>query len=258
MAEEPEVVTGPDETGPQSPGGFDLGTVINQAKQVITDPAGFYRAMPKEGGFSEPVIFGLVMAAIAGAVVAVLSIIGLTGIGAGGLAAIIVLPIGTLIGGFIAAAFLFVVWKLMGSPENYQTAYRCVVYSYAILPVLALFSIIPYIGTVIRVVWGSWLMITASVEVHGRVRQTSLIVFGILGILMLITGLSGERAQRKMESVMEENAARMQEQFKGLEQLGIDQDGEIDPEKAGRAVGDFIRGMQEAAEGVEEESDAGK
>lgn len=258
MAEEPEVVTGPDETGPQSPRGFDLGTVIDQAKQVITDPAGFYRAMPKEGGFSEPVIFGLVMAAIAGAVVAVLSIIGLTGIGAGGLAAIIVLPIGTLIGGFIAAAFLFVVWKLMGSPENYQTAYRCVVYSYAILPVLALFSIIPYIGTVIRVVWGSWLMITASVEVHGRVRQTSLIVFGILGILMLITGLSGERAQRKMESVMEENAARMQEQFKGLEQLGIDEDGEIDPEKAGRAVGDFIRGMQEAAEGVEEESDAGK
>ena len=240
---------------PQQQGGFDLGTVIDQAKQVITDPTGFYRAMPKDGGYSEPVIFGLVMGALTGVVFGVLSIIGLTGAGAAGFGAIIVVPIGVLIGGFIAGAILFVIWKLMGSPESYQTAYRCVVYSYAIMPVLAIFSIIPYIGTIVRVAWGTWLMIIARVEVHGRARQTANIVFGILAALLLVTGLSGERAQRNMEAVMEEKAEQFEEQFQSLEQLGIGEDGQIDPEKAGRAVGDFIRGMQEAAEGIEQEAD---
>jgi len=238
----------------QATQGFDLGTVIDQARQVITDPAGFYRAMPRDGGFSEPVIFGLVMAAASGIVFALLSLLGLTGAGAGGLAAIFILPIGALIGSFIGAAILFVIWKLMGSPQSYQCAYRCVVYSYAILPVLALLSIIPYIGTIVRVVWGSWLMITASVEVHRRERQTSLIVFGILGFLAIVTGISGERAQRNMQSAMEERAERVEQQLQGLEQLGIDEDGQIDPEKAGRALGEFLRGMQEAAEGMEEEA----
>lgn len=257
MTEEQQPVA-TDDDSPDTPDGFNLRTVVEQAKQVITNPAGFYRSMSRDGGFSEPIIFGLVMAAIAGAVFGVLSIIGLTGAGFAGVAAIIVLPIGTLLGSFIAAAILFVIWKLMGSPENYQTAYRCVVYSYAILPVLALFSIIPYVGTVIRVAWGTWLMFTASVEVHGRARQTALIVFGILGILALSAGLSAERTQRKMQSAMEENAVQLGEQLRSLEQLGIDEDGQVDPEKAGRAMGEFLRGMQEAAEGIEEDSAAEK
>jgi hypothetical protein len=165
---------------------FALGKVIEQAKQVITDPAGFYRAMPREGGYREPVTFTLVMAAIAGGIFALLSIIGLTGAGFGGVVAIIVLPIALLIGGFIAAAVFFVIWKLMGSTQDYQAAYRCVAYSYAIFPVAILISVIPYVGALVRTVWGIWLLVTASVEVHGRQQRTALIVFGILGVLPLL------------------------------------------------------------------------
>ena len=52
--------------------------------------------------------------------------------------------------------------------------------------------------------------------------------------------------------------AKFEQQLKSLEQLGVDEEGQIDPEKAGRAMGEFIRGMQQAAEGMEEESDAKK
>jgi len=231
---------------------FGLGKVIEQAKQVITDPAGFYRAMPRDGGYSEPVIFTLVMAAIAGAVFALLSIIGLTGAGFGGVAAIIVLPIAMLIGGFIAGAVLFVIWKLMGSPQNYQTAYRCVAYSYAIFPVVTLFIVIPYVGTLVRTAWGIWLMVIASVEVHGRQQRTALIVFGILGVLSLFGGLSSERAQRQMQDVLDRNTGQMEQHMRSLEQLGLDENGEIDPEKAGRSVGAFLRGMQEEVEAGQE------
>ena len=52
---------------PPAGGGFNFGTVIAQAQQVITDPSGFYRAMPRTGGYSEPLIFALVMGAWHGA-----------------------------------------------------------------------------------------------------------------------------------------------------------------------------------------------
>ena len=207
---DPQQPETPQAQSPETPEGFDLGTVIEQAKQVITDPANFYRAMPAAGGYREPMIFGLVMAALAGAVFAVLSIIGLTGAGFAGVAAILLAPIGTLLGSFIAAAALFVVWKLMGSPKDYQTAYRCVAYSYAILPVLALLSIIPYLGTFVRVAWSTWLMVTASVTVHGRKRQSTLIVFGILGLIVLSAGLSAEHTQRNMQSSAAKHAAQLE------------------------------------------------
>jgi uncharacterized membrane protein YdjX (TVP38/TMEM64 family) len=40
-----------------------------------------------------------------------------------GFGAIIFMPIAVAIGSFIGAAILFVIWKLMGSQEDYETAY---------------------------------------------------------------------------------------------------------------------------------------
>jgi len=243
--------------GPATATGFDLGTVIAQMQQVITDPTAFYRAMPREGGYSEPIIFALVMGAVSGAVFAVLSIVGLTGAGFAGLAAIIWMPIAMFIASFVGGAIMFVIWKLMGSPRDFQAAYRCVAYSYGIMPVLTIVSIIPYVGTVVRVVWGLWLMLIASVEVHERARQTALIVLGIIGVILLITGLSGERASRQLAASGQQGAAELQRSLQSMQQLGVDEQGQIDPEKAGRALGEFMRGMQEAAEGAQQESSSG-
>ena len=243
----------PETPNPESPssGGFDLGTVITQATQVIRDPVGFYRGMAKGGGYSEPLIFVLVMAVASGVVFGLLSIIGLTGAGAAGLAAIIVMPIGMLIGSFISAGIMFVVWKLMGSPQDYQTAYRCVAYSTAILPIVTVISVIPYLGTIVRTAWTVWLMIIASIEVHGRTRQTATLVLGILGALGLIMGLSGEYTQRNLAAELERNTHELEQRMQSLEQFGVNEDGEVDPEQVGRAVGEFIRGMEEAAREAE-------
>jgi hypothetical protein len=96
---------------------FSIEVVITQIKQIITDPVVFYKNMPKAGGYGKPIIFVLV-STLAGCIVyAGLSIIGWTpgpGIGIG---AIITFPICGLIGSFVFSAILFVIWKLMGSPE---------------------------------------------------------------------------------------------------------------------------------------------
>ncbi|MEM9254942.1 MAG: Yip1 family protein [Pseudomonadota bacterium] len=262
---EPKEHNPPPSTEPEVPSGtppptrssdFDLGTVIAQAKHVLSDPRGFYREMPRSGGYSEPAIFAIIMGVGAGVVFTVLSFLGLTGEGLGGIFAIIVMPIALLIGGFIAAVVLFVIWKLMGTDQSFEASYRCVAYSYAIVPVVTLISIIPYVGTIVRTLWGIWLMIIASVEVHGRKHQTALIVFGVLGFLSLMGGLSAERGGRQFDAAVQDSARQFEQGMQPFEQVGVNEDGEFDPEQAGRAVGAFLRGMQAEVDGGTDSSTA--
>ncbi|WP_116365361.1 YIP1 family protein [Parahaliea mediterranea] len=230
---------------PPSPGGeqpppasgatFDIHQVIAQAKAVLTNPAGFYQTMPRSGGFLEPVIFAAVMAAAGGVVAAVLSLFASNvGMLAAGFAGIVIFPIFAVIGGFIGAAVLFVIWKLMGSSQDYETAFRCWSAATALYPVAAVLSILPYLGVIVTVAWATYLMIEASVGVHERERRTSMIVFGVLGALLMISNVSSEYASRQLQDRME-NFSR---QF---------DDEDMTPEEAGRKMGEFLKGFEQGA-----------
>ncbi len=220
-----------------------LATILDSAKRVITDPAGFYRSMPQSGGFAAPVIFVLVMAVISGLIVAILTLP--TGLGAGaapvGFMALVMLPIMALIGSFIGAAIMFVIWKLMGSDRSFETAYRCVAYAAAIMPITVLLAAIPYLGSIVKVLWSFFLMYVASVEVHGIKARTAAIVFGVLGALVLLLNLSAERAAMQMAERMEALGSQMEGLGGSLE--GIE---EMSPEEAGKAVGEFMKGLEGA------------
>jgi hypothetical protein len=215
---------------------FDINQVIAQARNIITDPVGYFQHMPKSGGYANPVIFVAVMGAAMGLVTAVWSLFGsTTGMLAAGLGAIIVMPIFAVIGAFIGAAILFVIWRLMGSGEDYETAFRCQASVAAIYPVTALLAIVPYLGTIVTIAWGAFLLVEASVSVHGRERKTAQIVFGILAVLMILSNIASERAARQMERRFQE----MGGQFENMEDLT--------PEEAGRKMGEFFKGLEEGA-----------
>lgn len=235
-------------------GQSNIVTLFQQAVKVITSPGEFYRAMQKTGGFADPLIFVLVMAAIAGLEIALFSLFGASVIGtvAAGYGAVIFLPLTAAIGSFIGAALVFVVWRLMGSDENYETAYRCIAYAAAIYPITVLISLLPYIGTIVSVAWGCYLMVIASLEVHRLKRQTVYIVFGVLALLGILLNLSSERAVRHMAAQVDELEMQAEQFGKQLERLE-----DMTPEEAGRAVGGFLKGLGEAAEGMAQESEDG-
>ena len=213
-------------------------SIINDAIHVITNPVGFYRQMAKSGGYAAPIVFVIVMAVIAGLMVAILSLFG-ANMSAGtaiGLMAILIIPIMALIGSFIGAAILFVIWKLLGSEESFESAYRCVAYSTAIIPITALMGLIPYLGSIIKLAWSTYLIYVASIEVHNLKAGTAMAVFGVLGSLMLFIALSGERAARSLST-----------QFGGLETLGkqLEKGGEILPEEAGKALAESLLGSSD-------------
>ena len=183
---------------------IDFAAMPQTAIKVVTSPATFFREMPKTGGFVEPLVFMAIMGAVTGLVQAVLTMIGLAvGMSAGmGIAMIIIYPIAIAILGFVGAAIIFVVWKLMGSQEPYETAYRCTAYLAALWPITTVLGAIPYIGIVIAIALMTYYYVIASVEAHKIPSQRAWIVFGIIGAALILIGVGAEITSRAMQNKM--------------------------------------------------------
>ncbi|HAA03649.1 MAG TPA: hypothetical protein DCE18_09785 [Syntrophobacteraceae bacterium] len=220
---------------------FDLqgqvSSVVNTMVSVITNPAGFYRGMSRTGGFVDPLIFMVAMG-IVGAVLQIpLSFfhLGMAGSFGMALAYIILMPIGVIIGGFVGGAILMLVWKVMGSQENYETCFRCFAYATAISPITNFLHVIPYLGPIIGLAWMTYLLVTASVEVHELQAKASWIVFGVIAGILALMSLSAQYLTRKLTKQME----GMQKTFGNIDQMS--------PEEAGKKVGEFLKGMEKGA-----------
>ena len=204
---------------------------------ILTNPVAFYRRMPKAGGYGDPVTFMLVIAVVTAVLMAVSSLFGFGTVGdamAVGFGGIIFLPIMALLFSFVGAGLLYVVWKMVGSPEPFEVAYRCVAYAAALYPITIVAGLIPYLGSIVAVVWWTYLMIVASMEVHRLPQRTAYVVFGVLGIFFLATNLSSEIAARRLASEVENLGGNL----KQLEDMS--------PEEAGEAVGKFLKGLEKA------------
>ena len=211
--------------------------ILEDVIAIITNPMGFYRRMPKAGGYGDPVMFVLVIAVVTAMAMAAFSLFGLGTVGgamAVGFGGIIFLPIMALIFSFIGAGILFVVWKMIGSQEPFEVAYRCVAYAAGLFPITAIAGLIPYLGSIVGIVWWTYLMIIASMEVHHLPPKTAYVVFGILGLFFVATNLSSEIAARRMASQFESLGGNLK-QLEGMS-----------PEEAGEAVGKFLKGLEKA------------
>ncbi len=197
--------------------GLGISSIPQTAVKFISSPSSFYREMPKKGGYAEPLAFIVAMSAVGGILQAALSLMLLTimpgaGMGAtagmaAGVGAIIMFPIAGAIFGFVGAAIQFVIWKLMGSEEDYETAYRCVAYASALTPVYILVNLIPRAGalllmnghsisitgvlisttgSLISIIISLYIVVTASVEVHKLPARKSWIVFGTIDAVIII------------------------------------------------------------------------
>jgi hypothetical protein len=196
-----------------------ISTVVNTMVAVITNPVGFYRSIPRTGGFVDPLIFMVAMGLV-GAVVQIpfaVFRLGLFGSFLWALFGIIIIPIFVGIFGFVGGAIMMLIWRVMGSHEPFETCFRCFAYATAITPIAMVLHLIPYLGTIAFFAWMAYLMVIASVEVHELLAKPSWLVFGVLaGLLALL-------------STCTQHTSRMT------------------PEDAGRKAAEFMRGFQEGA-----------
>ncbi len=217
----------------------NIGDIVREipttAVRVITNATTFFREMPKTGGYVEPIVFAAGIGLASGIVTAILAIFGLGYAHSVGSAIlyIILMPIFTPLFGFIGALILYIIWKILGSQESYETAYRCGAYVSAISPLTTLINAIPYIGGIIGLLWFTYLVVVASSEVHAIDRKKAWTVFGIIFIIFGIMSLTSEFAARRMASKTEKYQQQMGEKFKDLS-----------PKEAQKAAQEFLKQMQ--------------
>lgn len=177
------------------------------AVKVVTAPAEFFKTMPKAGGFIEPLIFAVIMAVIAGIIEVIINILGLSYVRVGfaeSLGRIIIVPIAVAIFSFIGAAIIYVLWKLMGSQENYEVSYRCTAYLMALAPIMAIINIIPYAGIIINMAIYVYFLVIASKQVHKIPEQKARMVFGIIGAIFALILITGQYKTRSMAPTAEQ------------------------------------------------------
>ncbi len=238
-----------------------VGGIISTALKVITNPWGFYREMPKTGGYKDPIIFFVAMMVVAMIISAIGTIlhIGISpmGFGVGIGSAIVGIIIGPIIGvvfSFVVAAILFIIWKIMGSQENYETAYRCAAYSSGIVPVTSIVGFIPYIGSAVGVLWGFYLLIVASIEFHKIKSSLAWTVWGIIAALLVILSVSAQFAAKRLTSEMAGKAKEMEKAAKEMEDAARKmQEGLSKMPQGGKMTEEQQKQMEESMKKMQEE-----
>jgi len=205
--------------------------IMDTVQRVITDPAGFYREMPRSGGLADPVIFVVSMGVVAGIIQALLGMLGLGPLGQSffmAVASIVIVPIFAVIGAFIGGGILYLIWKALGSQEPFEVSFRCLTFSMAIYPITTVLGSVPYVGAIIGLVWMTYLLVNASVEVHQVQAKMAWIVFGAICVVLALVNVSSQLAAKRIAHSM--NALQNMDKMK--------------PEDAGKAAGEFLKGFQ--------------
>ncbi len=161
---------------------FSLGAMGRNAVSLVRSPGALFGSMEKGGGYAAPLLYALVWQYAAAAITLLLSFVKPTGMPGGTLAQVVsffVLPPATVGAGFLFAAVFFVIWHLMGSPENYQTAYRVWALLAPLSVVSAVFRLVPYLSLAVSLYY-LYLLVVSSVSVHGIRRSKAWTVWPLL------------------------------------------------------------------------------
>ncbi|HUE39541.1 MAG TPA: Yip1 family protein [Candidatus Binatia bacterium] len=179
---------------PRQPGSA-LEDVLPTAIDVLGDPRGFFTSMPREGGYEAPGIFAAVMVVTYAVIVAVFTLLRLQLLGV--LMSLIVMPIVAAIGLLIGSAVVLFLSRALGGDASFETSFRIVAYSAALLPIQAIALLIPYLPILVQA-YGFYLLIMGVVAVHKVEEQKAWTVLGSVAAVLLVFSLVGTIAARRV------------------------------------------------------------
>jgi hypothetical protein len=208
--------TGRPPRGPAgSPGGeFNRSDPVNSfigtVRNLVLDPIGFFRGIPRRGDFVNPLIFALICAVIYALLGGILGVIispfsagpGDTGealvVAIVGLVTSLVLtPILSAIGLFVGAGITHLLVMLLVRPDNagYEATFRVGAYASVIL-LVAWLAVIPILGILVAIVMSVYSIFLAIVgirEVHSTTtgRAALVVLIPVVAILLLLFILVG-------------------------------------------------------------------
>jgi len=179
-----------------------VGSFIRTAQNVVINPIGFFRGIPKQGNFVNPLVFALICAVISGILGGIVNFLiglafssgnqGIAGAFLSLIGNIILTPIGVAIGLFIGAGIYHLLVLLLVRPSNagFEATFRVVAYA----SVIQLVSWIPIVG-IIAGLYAVVLSVLGIREVHNTTTGKALLVVLIpVAVLLLIALIIGAAA----------------------------------------------------------------
>lgn len=178
--------------------------IVQMALYIIVRPADYFRTMPRQGSLAEPLAFSIVLSIVATLISALIGAALNQNEGMSVLDLLILAPGMIVTASIIGAGILFLLWKVLGSQQGYGVAFRCSVATLAITPVTAIVAFIPMIGLWVNVVWTMYLLVIASVEVHGISKRKAIIAFTIFGAVIAASSALMTAGQVMLEEQLRE------------------------------------------------------
>jgi len=195
---------------------FDLNAFIKESKETLLNPKAYFSSMKTSGGMGEPVLKALIYSVIAGVIVFLWGIIGISGqagiFGAGiGVMALIWTIIGAMIGLFIGAVIVLIISALCKGNTDFEACLRVVASLMVLFPVTAILGFItgisPVIGSIIALcvnLYGLYLLYYGLTEALKANPATTKIVMYVLAVLLVIFMIAGLSARKKLNNYMDD------------------------------------------------------
>lgn len=167
---------------PESPVGrdFDVSrpveTFVPVGRAVVLQPLAFFTAMPRIGGYVNPLVFALICSGISGILAGLL-----TGSIRGLVVSIVVGIVGEAIGLFLVAAVAnFLVNAIVGAGRaNLETTFRIIAYS----SVTSIVRWVPVLGALVGL-YSLYLGVVGVREVYQTTTTNSVVIAVITGVIV--------------------------------------------------------------------------
>jgi hypothetical protein len=178
-----------------------LGNLFGWPAAMVRSPRRFFAGLSKDGGFLTPVVFSLFWIFVSTLVEILASRVRPQPINFGlavELGWLLMGPLLLLVIGFIVAGVFFVIWHLMGSKENYQTAFRCWAFTTPVAVAGAVLGMVPFLNA-LAFLYGMYLLVIASQETHKASATKSWAVWGSLTVLLSLLMVLSLVARRTLQ-----------------------------------------------------------
>ena len=195
-------------------GSFNFNAFINESKETLVNPKGYFSTMKTSGGMAEPIIKALIYGVVAGIIIFLWGVIGLGGaagvLGAGiGVMSLFWTVIAAVIGVFIGAIVILVVSSICKGNTDFEACLRVAASIMVVMPISALlgfttginsvFGAIVALGVNLFVLYLLYYGLTEALKAN---PGTARIIMYVLVAIMVIIMIAGLGATRRMNKYM--------------------------------------------------------
>jgi hypothetical protein len=195
---------------------IDFKKILNDSRETLLNPKGYFASMPLAGGLAEPLIKAAIYGVLAGLFALLWSVLGFSAMGAGilggavGFMSLIWSIIGAIIGLFICGALMLVISAICGGNTDYEANVRVSASLMVLYPINAFlaffyainFTLAGLVGLAVSL-YGIYLLYHAVIQALKGKESSVKIVAIVLLVFALVGFFGGRRASNSIRDFSE-------------------------------------------------------